>query len=420
MTSPHEEPAFGLSTEFISTSKNDSAVVHAMNGLFVKALDEGWSDIHIESLEDGSMSVRVRIDGILVPERTFTRAESHILLNKVRSRCRLSQTDTRSPQDGRFLQYPPGASRRADVRVSILQTGHEGSSLVMRILDSANAGRTIESLHLPSALSPIFMRQIKRKEGLFLVTGPTGSGKTTTLYAALNHLNDPKHKLVTIEDPIEYQVKLVQQVAVGVGTGRTFASVLRSILRQDPDIILVGEIRDTETAETSSRAAMTGHIVLSTLHANSSVDTVIRLMDMGLPLHTLKTALNFIMAQRLIRLLCLECREERPITPEESQIFLDYDLQPPDVLNHAQGCDRCRHTGYSGRRPIFEALEVSPDFWRRSMVRSSDGQVYPDQDMMLKAALLQPQYVPLAKSALLMAASGLTSVHDALEIAFQV
>jgi type II secretory ATPase GspE/PulE/Tfp pilus assembly ATPase PilB-like protein len=398
---------YGPATNFISTSGRDAPVVDKLNALFAEALQNNYSDLHIETQhKDGSMRVRVRIDGELETIHCFEPSYTHVVLNKIRSRSRLSSSDIRAPQDGRFLQV--ASNKRADVRVSILATGHDGSSVVMRLLDSDNAGRSIDSLEMQKLVHDAFIRALHRHEGMVLATGPTGSGKTTTLYAGLNYRNKPSEKLLTIEDPIEYQLEGAQQVQVGTGTGRTFASALRAALRQDPDVILVGEMRDTETAEIAARAALTGHIVLSTLHANSAVDTVIRLMDMGLPLHVIKSSLLLVVAQRLVRTVCKVCSHPRALIPGDLEMFQLYGITPPRHVTQVVGCEHCRRTGYKGRVAIFETIVLTPDF-AASM---------PDHIQMKEAAKLQPQYEPLAVAAMRKAAEGITTLEEANEIAY--
>ncbi|MBN6739631.1 type II/IV secretion system protein [Acidithiobacillus sp. MC6.1] len=403
----------GPSTEFIATSPRERELVAWINGLFEVALKKEYSDIHLETDHDNEdMRVRVRFEGSLREIHRLDAADAHLLATKIRSRCRLSQNDTRAPQDGRFLQIC--GDRRADVRVSIMVTGTEGVSVVMRLLDSANAGRAIGSLEMPPAVEAVFQANLRRKEGMILAAGPTGSGKTTTLYAALNALNTPDRKNISIEDPIEYHQNGVQQVQVGEGTGRTFASVLRAVLRQDPDGILVGEIRDEETASIAAKAAMTGHIVLSTIHTNSAVETITRLLDMGLPLHVMKSALRLIIAQRLVPTLCPVCKADRPVTDEDARIFLEHGVDQPEKLKMAVGCPECQR-GYRGRVAIFEVLEVNAAF--RRALGNDISQI--NDNLLLEAAMAQPQYMPIRKWALRLAAQGRTTLEKAMELVYE-
>lgn len=403
----------GPSTSFISTSIRDRELTDWINGLFVQALEKNYSDIHLETDEDSNdMAVRVRLDGALTEIHRLDANDAHLLVNKIRSRCRLSQNDTRAPQDGRFLQV--SGNRRADVRVSILVTGSEGVSVVMRILDSANAGRSIQSLEMPAGVRALFEASLKRKEGMILATGPTGSGKTTTLYAGMNVLNTQDRKNMSIEDPIEYHLRGVQQVQVGEGTGRTFASVLRAVLRQDPDGILVGEIRDEETAVIAAKASMTGHLVLSTLHTNSSVETVMRLLEMGLPLHILKSSLRLIIAQRLVQTVCPDCARDRPVSADEVMLFLEHGVERPETLKAAVGCPQCRQ-GYRGRTAIFEALEVNAAF--RLAMGNDISQL--DHNRLMAAARAQPQFAPLGAGALALAAQGRTTLEKAMAFVYE-
>jgi len=398
-----------ISTQFIRTSKRDEAIIGRINALFEEAATEGYSDLHFETDPDaGNMRVRARLDGRLIHLTTLNSDEEFIFMEKVRARSRLTNTDTRAPQTGRFLQIANG--RRFDVRVSIVETGHSGNSVVFRLLDSSNAGMPIEKLGMPKDIEELFLRCLHRNEGEILATGPTGSGKTTTLYAALNHRNTPEEKWLTAEDPIEYHLPGVQQVQVGAGTGRTFADALREFLRQDPDGILVGEQRDLETALIAAQAAQTGHLLLSTLHTNSAVETPIRLLDMGIQKYTLESALLLIIAQRLLRRACPHCSKQAPVTNDQAAIFSFYHVPVPDTLVSTMGCSHCHGTGYHGRFPIFEVIECT-----RSFLSS-----IPSITEMEQAAMEQPTYRKLAVLALEKAAQGETTFAEAIRIAHTV
>jgi type II secretory ATPase GspE/PulE/Tfp pilus assembly ATPase PilB-like protein len=406
----HEAPddSHGPATQFIHTSRRDESVVKELNHFFNTAARNKYTDLHFETQHaDGSIRLRVRIDGILNKIHTFNNMDARVLVNKVRSRARLSNADSRAPQSGRFLQIVD--ERRVDVRVSIIVTGIDGVSIVCRLLDSENAGIPIEQLQMPPLLEALFRKTLARNEGMILTTGPTGSGKTTTLYAALQYLNTDDSKTVTAEDPIEYHLDGLQQVQVGDGTGRSFASALREFLRQDPDNILVGEIRDLETATIAAQAALTGHRLLSTLHTNSALETTTRLIDIGLPVPTIQSALLLIIAQRLMRKPCVHCCHVTPPLPEEIEIFREHGLAAPAQLVRTVGCDACSGTGYRGRFAIFEAIAMTRQF-RASI---------PDIVAMKAAAELQPTYEPLATAALRKASELLTTLEEAVKIAYE-
>ena len=277
--------------------------------------------------------------------------------------------------------------RRIDVRYNRVTTTN-GFSKVTRLLDSANAGKPIEDLSMPPAVEQMFRAALALREGLILTTGPTGSGKTTTLYAGLGHLNQVIRKIITAEDPVEYRMERAQQIPVGQGTGRTFHTALRAMMRQDPDIILVGEIRDQETAVAAMRAGMTGHLVLSTLHANSAVDTYFRLEDLGVPRHILAASVKIIIAQRIIKIVCPHCAEEHPV--EFPEFFTSWGMEPPETEMVGAGCEACSGVGYISRMALFECIRMTKEF------RDALG----DREAMQRVADRQPQYQPLAKTAL--------------------
>lgn len=283
----------------------DSPIVRLVNQMFEQAVQLRASDIHIDPQEDG-VRIRYRVDGVLRTERVLPRHMIGILTARIKIMSNLNIAERRTPQDGRIQMHVD--YKEIDVRVSTLPTIY-GEKIVMRLLDVSNALIEIDKLGLTNRNLSYFRNLINLPNGIMLVTGPTGSGKTTTLYAALNHLNQEDVNIITVEDPVEYQLDGINQVHVNDGIGMSFASVLRSILRQDPDIIMVGEIRDKDTAEIAIRAALTGHQVLSTLHTNDAVSSVTRLLDMGIPPFLLASSLNGVVAQRLVRRICKECKK---------------------------------------------------------------------------------------------------------------
>jgi type IV pilus assembly protein PilB len=320
-------------------------------GIFRQAVELGATDVHVEPAPD-AMRVRFRIDGILRPGPAFPRAVHAPFLTRVKVLAGLNIAESRLPQDGRLRFDVDG--RQVDLRVSTFPTLH-GEDLVLRVLDRARVNLQLAHLGVEAADLRIFQQALSRPSGLVLITGPTGSGKTTTLYSALSELNNGQRCILTLEDPVEYEVQGIRQSQVNVRAGLTFAGGLRSMLRHDPDVILVGEIRDLETAEIALSASMTGHMVLSTLHTNSAAAAIPRLLDMGTEPYALASSLQLCVAQRLIRVLCGKCRQEADVPVSVRRRFEL--LEVP--LFRGGGCEACHGTGYRGRMPVFELLSVS-------------------------------------------------------------
>lgn len=321
--------------------------------LISEAKNLGSSDIHIEAYEE-KCRVRIRIDGLLIERYTISKIEYPALINKIKIKANLDISEKRLPQDGRIFFNNDG--HKFDIRVSILPTLH-GEKIVLRLLNNDAANIDIERLGFNEKELEGYLEGIKKPHGIILISGPTGSGKTTTLYATLKILNKEKSNIITIEDPIEYTLEGVNQVQLKESIGLTFASALRSFLRQDPDVIMLGEIRDGETAQMAIRAALTGHLVLSTIHTNSAWGTISRLTDMGVPSFLLASTLNTSVAQRLLRLLCTECKEEKEFDAK----FLPKTFKSPRIIkNHfvAKGCESCHYTGYKGRKAIYEVIPI--------------------------------------------------------------
>jgi type II secretory ATPase GspE/PulE/Tfp pilus assembly ATPase PilB-like protein len=316
--------------------------------------------------------------------------------------------ERRKPQDGRF--EIPVAGRDFDIRVSTLPINY-GEKIVMRLLDKSKVKIDMKELGLESEQQELFEKHLYNPHEIILVTGPTGSGKTTTLYSALNLINSVDKNIVTVEDPIEYELAGVNQVQVNPRADLTFASALRSILRQDPDVVMIGEIRDVETAEISIQSALTGHLVLSTLHTNDACGAVTRLMDMGIPPFLISSALGAVVAQRLVRLLCTKCRE--PFNPPENlqeELGLEYD--PKVEFFRSNGCAKCEYTGYRGRIAIYEVLSISSAMEELIMKRASTHELYRQA--------ISEGLIPLRKSGIRKVIAGLTSLDEVMRVAMSV
>ena len=348
-------------TDDLLDSRDDSPVIRLINALLLQAVRENASDIHIETQEK-RLIVRFRVDGVLRDIVEPKRALAPLLVSRIKVMARLDIAEKRVPQDGRVTLRVGGYD--IDVRVSTIPTQH-GERVVMRLLDRGATGLDLVSLGMVDRDIVAFTKLLDRPNGIVLVTGPTGSGKTTTLYTALTHLNDRKRNIMTVEDPIEYELAGIGQTQVNNRTGLTFARGLRAILRQDPDVIMVGEIRDQETAEVAVRSSMTGHFVLSTLHTNSAVGAVTRLIDMGVERYLLAPMLVGLIAQRLVRRLCPHCRQP-DIASEADSILLAGTLEPGTKLWRAVGCEQCHGEGYDGRMALYEV--VVPDEAMRKLV----------------------------------------------------
>ena len=335
-------------------SDDDAPIIKFINGLLVEAIKENASDIHIETFESRVM-VRFRVDGVLREVLSPPRSLAPKIVSRVKIMAKLDIAEKRLPQDGRISRAFGG--RKVDVRVSTIPTGGNSERVVMRILDKQAERLDLEHLGIDERQISALRRIIHRPYGIMLVTGPTGSGKTTTLYSALSVLNDRSRNIMTVEDPIEYYIDGVGQTQTNARVEMTFARGLRAILRQDPDVVMVGEIRDLETAEIAVQASQTGHLVLSTLHTNTAVGAVTRLRDMGVEPYQLSSSLVGLMAQRLVRTLCKQCKQ--PYTPRQSELEQLGVPERRDVtLYKPVGCPVCRHTGYLGRSGIHEVIEV--------------------------------------------------------------
>lgn len=402
----------GENTQFDVTASldigdgSDATVAKLIQSLFEDAVQVGASDIHIEPDED-VLRLRQRVDGVLqetlLPESSIASA----LVLRLKLMAKLDISEKRLPQDGRFNINIK--NRSIDVRVSTMPI-QEGESVVMRLLDQSAGVLSFDEIGIPANLQSRLELLLQRPNGLILVTGPTGSGKTTTLYSSLSTLNEPGKKIITVEDPVEYRLERVNQVQVNSKIGLDFASVLRTALRQDPDILLVGEMRDQETMQIGIRGALTGHLVLSTLHTNDAISSTLRLLDMGAPGYLVASALRAVIAQRLVRRLCENCKSSALAAPEQ-QILLE---QLSDEDHHhihfhsAVGCQRCQFTGYRGRVGVFELLELD-----ESMVSALR---LDDTDAFAKAAKHSQYFKPLAIAALDYAKQGMTSLEEVFKL----
>jgi len=405
-----EETDFNLADLLQGDEQSDAPVVRLLQTLFEDAVRSKASDIHIEP-DEKVLRLRIRIDGILSEQEMPEASIASALTSRLKIMAGLDISERRLPQDGRF-NIRVGI-KSIDVRLSTLPT-QNGESVVMRLLDRSTGLIDLEQLGMPPSILKRFRQLIHTPHGMILVTGPTGSGKTTTLYAALEQLNDPEVKIITAEDPVEFRLQRTQQVQINSEIGLTFAKVLRSALRQDPDIILVGEMRDHETSEIGLRAAMTGHLVLSTLHTNDAITSAIRLLDMGAEGYLVATALRAVIAQRLIRRVCSNCNEPHQPTSSERALMASLATQPAIASDFVQGkgCAFCNNTGYRGRIGVFELLEMTPEM-ADAMRRSNPA------DFAI-ASNLSEGFVPFTQVALEYARQGITTLEEVVRVAGEI
>lgn len=382
----------------------DSPVVRLVNQIINHAVTQRASDIHFDPMET-DLRVRYRIDGILRTERSLPKHMQNVIIARIKIMGNLNITESRVPQDGRIkmnVNFKP-----VDIRLSTLPSVY-GEKIVMRILDLSNALSNLENLGFYKDNLQKFIEMIEKPNGIVLITGPTGSGKSSTLYAALNRLNSEEVNIIAIEDPVEYQLEGVNQVQVNEDIGMTFASGLRSILRQDPDIIMIGEIRDLETAQISIRSSLTGHLVLSTLHTNSAVSALTRLIDMGIEPFLISSSLTGVVAQRLVRRVCRDCGEVVAPTEREKEIFQANGLQIHSV-HKGRGCPSCTMTGYRGRIAIHEVLPM--DNHIRELVMNAESA------FKIRKYVQQSGMKSLLTDGLLKVAEGLTTTEEVLRVA---
>ncbi|SMB24068.1 Type II secretion system protein E [Sterolibacterium denitrificans] len=392
--------------EGVLTTDEDAPVVKLLNTVFEEAIKQRASDIHIEPQEK-QLIIRFRIDGVLhVQTEAHPRVAAPLVL-RLKLISGLDISEKRLPQDGRFNIKLKNSA--VDVRLSTLPTQY-GESAVMRLLSQSNNFLALDKMGMPPTLLERLRHAIHRPSGMVLVTGPTGSGKTTTLYSALAELNSPEKKILTVEDPIEYRLPGINQTQVMEKIDLTFSRVLRAALRQDPDIILVGEMRDQETAEIGMRAAMTGHMVLSTLHTNDALTTPIRLLDMGVPRFMVAMSLQLVLAQRLVRTICERCADEYKPTPQElAWLRMELgDEADSKTFYRGYGCDNCNKSGYTGRQAIYECLEMT-----QVMVDAAN---HGDPQEFLRAGREQMAGNTLRRDALRLALAGRSTIEEVMRI----
>ncbi len=396
-----------IATEFESPTDlleltEEAPIIRLLNALLMEAVKEKASDIHIEPYEKG-IDVRFRVDGILSKVLSPPKIIHDALISRIKIIAGLDIAEKRLPQDGRIQLLVGG--KNFDIRVSIIPT-MIGERAVLRLLDRQSGVLSLEMLGLADSLLLSLKNALSRHNGIILVTGPTGSGKTTTLYASLIRLNTEDRNIITVEDPVEYQLSGIGQMHINPKIGLTFAAGLRSILRQDPDIMMVGEIRDLETAEIAVHASLTGHLVLSTLHTNDAPGATTRLIDMGIEPFLVASSLVCILAQRLVRVICTHCKE--PYTPTKQELsYLDLD-PPPSKLYHGKGCDKCMGKGYLGRTGIYELLEITPEV-RTAIAERRDAQA-------IKAAAVRAGFKSLQRNAIDKILKGITTIEEVIRV----
>ncbi len=399
-------------------SSPDTPIIKFVNQMILSAVQQRASDIHIEALEK-QVLIRYRVDGALRTEKTLSKDMQDILISRLKIIAKLNIAEKRLPQDGRIQVVVE--QRKVDIRISTLPSIY-GESIVLRILDQSIGVKELNELGFTELNLSRFEKMLKRPNGMILISGPTGSGKTSTLYSALQRVNREEVKIITIEDPVEYRIHGVTQMQVNTQIGLTFASGLRSLLRQDPNIVMVGEIRDVETAEIAVRASLTGHLVLSTIHTNNSISTLSRLLDMGIESYLLASSLNCVLSQRLVRRVCANCRSQVQLKPDEYQVFENYGLVE-DLRSHSRkyfakgdelfssrgkGCAKCYMTGYFGRIAINEVLVID-DTLRAMIARQR-----PLDEM--REYLREMQFKTLMHDGLQKVIQGYTTLEEVLKV----
>ncbi|NHN30741.1 GspE/PulE family protein [Paenibacillus agricola] len=396
----------GRETEEVKTTQEeeDSPVVKTVNQIIIQAVQIGASDIHIDPQED-SLRIRYRVDGVMRTERTLPPTMQSVIIARIKIMANLNVAERRLPQDGRVemdIEF-----RKVDIRIATLPTIH-GEKVVMRVLDMGSTLTEIEKLNFSEHNYQLFLNGINNAHGVVLITGPTGSGKTTTLYSALSRLNNDEVNVITVEDPVEYQLHGINQVQVNNVTGLTFARGLRAILRQDPNIVMIGEIRDSETAEIAVRAAMTGHLVLSTLHTNSAVNAITRLVDMGIEPFLISSSVHCIVAQRLVRKICSSCTAAYTPSVDDLKLLGDHGLSGAITLHKGKGCEECGRTGYRGRMAIHEVLMLDDKLRSMILQKRSDSEY--------RAYGLSQSLIPMMVDGLKKVVAGHTTIAEVFRV----
>lgn len=382
------------------SGEGDAPVIRLINAILSQAVQEKASDIHVEPYED-RVCIRFRIDGVLKEVLSPKAALAPVLVSRLKVMARLDIAEKRVPQDGRITVKLAGHA--VDLRVSTMPSAH-GERVVLRILDQAAGSISLEKLNMPVQVLTDFKDVLSKPHGIILVTGPTGSGKTTTLYSGLSHLNTRDRNILTVEDPIEYVLPGIGQTQVNTKVDMTFARGLKAILRQDPDIVMIGEIRDNETAAIAVQASLTGHLLLSTLHTNTAIGAVLRLQDLGIEPFLLSSSLEALMAQRLVRKLCTHCREQHEASESECERI---SLEPGSMIFRAKGCEKCNHTGYKGRTGIYEIIPV--DDGLRQLIHEGVG----EKEMLAHARQYSHSIDEDGRGKVL---EGITSVEEVLRV----
>lgn len=380
--------------------EDDAPVIRLINAIISQAIQEKASDIHVESFED-RVSIRFRTDGVLKEVLSPKPQLAPLLVSRLKVMARLDIAEKRVPQDGRISVKIAGHA--VDIRVSTIPSAH-GERVVLRVLDQAAGQLGLGQLHMPDQVQERFESALRKPHGIILVTGPTGSGKTTSLYAGLSFLNTRERNILTVEDPVEYLLPGIGQTQVNTKVDMTFARGLRAILRQDPDIVMIGEIRDTETASIAVQASLTGHLVLSTLHTNTAIGAITRLHDMGVEPFLLSSSLDALMAQRLVRVLCKECKAPHEASESECRRL---SIPEGSIVHAADGCTNCHHTGYRGRTGIYELISIDEDL--RMLIHEGAG----EQAMLRHAREHSQSIFDDGRNKVL---QGITSVEEVLRV----
>jgi general secretion pathway protein E len=389
--------------EDLKDMASEAPIIRLVNHLFARALDLNASDIHFEPNED-HLDVRCRVDGIMTRIERLPIKIHTAVASRLKLMARLDIGEKRLPQDGRIDSRI--GNKQLDMRVSTLPGVH-GESVVLRILDRSDTAVSLQQLGMPEAILGTYQQLITQPHGMILITGPTGSGKTTTLYATLEKINSEKQKIITVEDPVEYQLEGITQIQANASIGLSFAAGLRSIVRQDPDVLMVGEIRDHETAEIAIESALTGHLVFSTLHTNDAAGAVTRLQDMGVEGYLISSSLLAIQAQRLVRRVCSDCKVAQPISMDEANV-LQINAEDYPILQRGTGCERCGGTGYRGRIGLYELLVMS-DAIRHHIASGADANVIREQ-------AIREGMKTLRQDALEKLAAGLTTPEEVVRV----